>query len=457
MSYIGNTNSENWLTPREEFFSGDGTTTSFSLTRKIYSLSDIVVSVNNVPQNRIDSYNYNYTTNSIEFNEAPLPGGNNIAIRYNARQVNLVVPAQGTITGDALGLGAPTWTDNGDLTISGDTDVEGNLAVTGTITGTSLSGNGSAITNIAAGNIASGTVPVARLGSGSDTSTKFLRGDSTWQSVVTSFSAGSIGFTPSTSSTGAVTLSGTLATGYGGTGLTSFTSGGAVYASSTSALTTGTLPVSAGGTGATSFTANNLLVGNGTGTFARIAPGSSGNILISNGTAWTSANSLTIGVGIRGPRQQIFTSSGTFTVPAGVDSLKVTVIGGGGGYINSADLLYASSGGDGGISTKFITGVSSGQTIVATVGAKGASVTASSGAAGTGGTSSFGSYCTATGGSGGYYDYWSVAQDGFPGLGTTGDFNMSGYRYNQIGARTYYGQGAIYGVTVPNGLILVEY
>lgn len=43
----------------------------------------------------------------------------------------------------------------------------------------------------------------------------------------------------------------TIGTTKGGTGLTSFTSGGAVYATSTSALTTGTLPITAGGTGAT--------------------------------------------------------------------------------------------------------------------------------------------------------------------------------------------------------------
>jgi len=71
---------------------------------------------------------------------------------------------------------------------------------------------------------------------------------------VTSFSAGTTGFTPSTSTTGAITLAGTLATTNGGTGLTSFTSGGAVYATSTSVLTTGTLPTTAGGTNLTSFT-----------------------------------------------------------------------------------------------------------------------------------------------------------------------------------------------------------
>jgi hypothetical protein len=45
----------------------------------------------------------------------------------------------------------------------------------------------------------------------------------------------------------------TIATNRGGTGLTSFTTNGALYATSTSALTTGTLPVASGGTGITSF------------------------------------------------------------------------------------------------------------------------------------------------------------------------------------------------------------
>ena len=58
-------------------------------------------------------------------------------------------------------------------------------------------------------------------------------------SSVSSFTAGTTGFTPSTATTGAVTLAGTLATTNGGTGLTSFTSGGVVYASSSSALATG--------------------------------------------------------------------------------------------------------------------------------------------------------------------------------------------------------------------------
>ena len=82
-------------------------------------------------------------------------------------------------------------------------------------------------------------------------------------SSVASFSAGTTGLTPSSATTGAITLAGTLATANGGTNLTSFTSGGAMYATSTSVLTTGTLPVSAGGTNASSagITAFNNITG----------------------------------------------------------------------------------------------------------------------------------------------------------------------------------------------------
>ena len=80
-------------------------------------------------------------------------------------------------------------------------------------------------------------------------------------SPVTSFSAGTTGLTPNTATTGAITLAGTLGTANGGTNLTSFTSGGALYATSTSALTTGTLPIASGGTAQTSFTAGQIHFG----------------------------------------------------------------------------------------------------------------------------------------------------------------------------------------------------
>lgn len=52
---------------------------------------------------------------------------------------------------------------------------------------------------------------------------------------------------------------------------------------------TGTLPVTNGGTGATTLTANNVVIGNGTSAVNFVAPGTSGNVLTSNGTGWISA------------------------------------------------------------------------------------------------------------------------------------------------------------------------
>ena len=53
------------------------------------------------------------------------------------------------------------------------------------LSGTAAAINGSNITNLNASNIASGTVPTARLGSGTANNTTFLRGDSTFQTVNT--------------------------------------------------------------------------------------------------------------------------------------------------------------------------------------------------------------------------------------------------------------------------------
>ena len=54
-------------------------------------------------------------------------------------------------------------------------------------------------------------------------------------------------------------------------------------------LTLGTdLSVANGGTGASTFASNNVLLGNGTSAFQAIAPSTSGNVLTSNGSTWSS-------------------------------------------------------------------------------------------------------------------------------------------------------------------------
>lgn len=53
-------------------------------------------------------------------------------------------------------------------------------------------------------------------------------------------------------------------------------------------VTLSTVTANKGGTGRTSLNSNSLLVGNGTSPINFIAPGSSGNLLVSNGTSWIS-------------------------------------------------------------------------------------------------------------------------------------------------------------------------
>ena len=69
---------------------------------------------------------------------------------------------------------------------------------------------------------------------------------------------------------------------------TAGTSGQALLSGGSGAPTFGTLGVAAGGTGQTSLTLNNVILGNGTSGVQFVAPGSSGNVLTSNGTTWAS-------------------------------------------------------------------------------------------------------------------------------------------------------------------------
>ena len=68
----------------------------------------------------------------------------------------------------------------------------------------------------------------------------------------------------------------------------------------TAAGLSATLAVGSGGTGATSLTVNNVILGNGTSPVQVVAPGSSGNVLTSNGTTWQST----------APTAQVYPGSG---------------------------------------------------------------------------------------------------------------------------------------------------
>jgi len=85
------------------------------------------------------------------------------------------------------------------------------------------------------------------------------------------------------------------------------------------------VPVANGGTNATSLTGNGALIMDSAGTtVTSLAAGTAGNVLTSNGTTWVSG---TAGGSV--PILNVYTSPGTWTKPATLKGIKVTVVGGG--------------------------------------------------------------------------------------------------------------------------------
>lgn len=175
------------------------------------------------------------------------------------------------------------------------------VAATGAVSGSTLSGAGSAITALNASNLGSGTVPLVRLGSsGTANTTTYLRGDNTWATAVTAVTVATAngvsaavsnqGTTPSLAFTlGAITPSSVNASGNvtaasftgDGSGLTNI--GNASLANS--AVIIGTTSVSLGATAATISGLTSLTTGTLTATGSAsvggslsVAGGISGNV-----------------------------------------------------------------------------------------------------------------------------------------------------------------------------------
>jgi hypothetical protein len=82
--------------------------------------------------------------------------------------------------------GVAIWLSLSDFVpLSGGT-ISGNVIITGSLDATTLSGDGSAITNIDAASITTNVIATARLGSGTASSSTFLRGDGSWAGISTS-------------------------------------------------------------------------------------------------------------------------------------------------------------------------------------------------------------------------------------------------------------------------------
>ena len=184
----------------------------------------------------------------------------------------------------------------------------------------------------------------------------------------------------------------------------------------------------------TSITGLTTALSVGQGGTGLTAPGTSGNILTSNGTIWTSTAASNNYVGVKG---QVFTANGTFTIPANITALKITVTGGGSGGNGSGSI----GGGAGGTAISYLTGLTPANTLAVTVGAGGAG---SSGTGTAGGNSTVASgtqTITTITGSGG-------ANTGVGGSATNGTINITGGGVGQTATST---QGSVGGSSFYGG------
>jgi len=217
----------------------------------------------------------------------------------------------------------------------GTTGLTPNTATTGAITvaGTLITSNGgTGLASYTAGDLpyyASGTA-LSKLAIG--TSGQILTSSGTapqWSTLsgvaVTTFSGGTTGLTPSSATSGAITLAGTLAVGNGGTGLTTLTSGYIPYGNGTSAF---------------SSTANFLFDG------TNLNLKSSGNLNFVYGSSSQGIN-FQNGVGTTIQQIKYLDSNGSLTI-GGASGTGVPIIF---NYASSAEAMRISSTGLVGIGT----------------------------------------------------------------------------------------------------------
>ena len=181
-----------------------------------------------------------------------------------------------------------------------------------------------------------------------------------------------------------------------------------------------------------------------------------------NGTAYILLNPVTSPAASSGsyaPGIQTFTSNGTFTVPAGVTSLKVTSIGGGGGGgsgkaanpLTGAPAYPGGNGGNGGVAIAVLPSVTAGTAYTVSVGAPGVAgasgIDAGNGvgAGGTGGSTSFNGVVAATGGGGGLTGITAPGANGANGTITAGQYGAGAGTYSSSsGLQGGGGSGGVY-------------
>ena len=203
------------------------------------------------------------------------------------------------IAGDTSGtvtLQAPAVSGSTVLTLPNTSGDLVSATSTTTFTNKSISGSTNTLTNVPASAL-TGTVGATNGGTGL---TSYSTGDIVYASATNTLSkltAGTNGYVltltagvPSWAAGGGGLTIGTTSISGGTTGRLLYDNAGVVGELAS-------VPVANGGTGAATLTANAVLIGNGTSAVTAVAPGTTGNLLTSDGTNWTSTANTGVSTG----------------------------------------------------------------------------------------------------------------------------------------------------------------
>ena len=86
MAYLGNSPKTNLITMNASQFSGDGTTTNFTLSQSVANTNEIEVFIGNVRQDPFSSYTVAGGT-TLSFTAAPASGTDNIYVVYIGKSI----------------------------------------------------------------------------------------------------------------------------------------------------------------------------------------------------------------------------------------------------------------------------------------------------------------------------------------------------------------------------------
>ena len=96
MAYLGNSPKGNLLTMNSSQFTGNGSTTNFTLSQSVGNTNEIEVFVGNVRQDPHSAYTVSGGT-TLSFTAAPPAGTNNIYVVYIGKSLGEVTPGENSI------------------------------------------------------------------------------------------------------------------------------------------------------------------------------------------------------------------------------------------------------------------------------------------------------------------------------------------------------------------------